>query len=641
MEISPFIKFPNNRFILLVVCIFILVNVLRLPTLAWAAPPGFPESIPMISKKEYKALGLKQTYNSYLSANGNHSFYNPYDNCSYLVQDFTCKNCNPDTDGVIRLFTTYYPDNRGIDLFNYYSNKQLKSLKDSEEKYYDDDGSLGQIDITKYEIHPGKQISWRHQVITHKYFNSDGSKANEWSSIDLEYEVITGKKKHYSVSLEAEYCTTRSHKWDTEKLAVKLLNLYLKKIPDNDVFIKKVKNPSSDSEKKHKKKKQKLHIKIAPTNLVANGKEQKLIFQLSMPDGTPASNKIYRVIYSHESFKKDGKTVDYLTRPIITYYLKTNSEGRGVLFIPTPRIKKAMLNNIRNPDAKFPVQAKFNIFDGADLVGSFTINFQSPFPKIKKFLLPCGMDAENWQIRPSKVFIEDLDSNEFNIEIFGYGRFKVRGGKIYNTLLRVRNFKGKVFEFYLASKELGLDLNKQPDMWRELLETNLKVAASVLITYSSGKVLSDVRNTLQKGNKLEKILSANGKIKSEDVAAVAQNYFGTSDYYNNTLSFIHDKNKNYVKTQDMVVGGVFLTSGIYDLFKKASTGLGPAMQMELMKAIYENAKTVYGVYSKYRKIADSYRDIIFIPIFVKVTDKEGYSVITAKKCGVRVWKGVE
>ncbi|MGA1862010.1 hypothetical protein OWM07_03920 [Deferribacter thermophilus] len=389
------------------------------------------------------------------------------------------------------------------------------------------------------------------------------------------------------------------------------------------------------------KKKQKLNIKVTPTNLVANGKEQKLIFQLSMPDGTPAANKIFRVRYSHEPFQKDGKTVDYLTRPIIIDNLKTNSEGKGAIFIPTPKIKKGMLNNIKNPETKFPVQVKFNIFEDSDLVGSFIINFQNPIPKITKFLLPCGMDAENWQIQPSKVFIEDLDSNEFYIEVQGYGKFKVRGGKIYNTLLRVRNFKGNVFEFYLASKKLGLDLNEQPDMWKELLETNLKVAANVLITYSSGKLLSDVRNALQKGSKLEKILIINGRIKSEVVVSVSQNSFGTSDYYNNTLSFINDENKDYVKSQDMVVGGVLLGAGIRDLVTRASVSIGAAMQMELMKAIYENAKTIYGIYKKYRKISDSYRDIIFIPILVKVTDKEGYSAITFKNCGVRIWKEVE
>ena len=389
------------------------------------------------------------------------------------------------------------------------------------------------------------------------------------------------------------------------------------------------------------KKEQKMTVRVLSKGLVANGKTQRLLLQVIQEDGKPAANKSFLVNYEKDAFSHNGKSVEYLTRPVITNNLKTDSNGKGVLIIPAPAVIKGKLNNIPKPDKYFPVTAKLNLFKN-EKVGEFEVVFESPFPEMEKVLLPGGMDAENWQETPSKIFIKDRDSNRFDIELRGYGKFKVRGGKIYSTLFHQYGYQGKVFEFYFASKELGLDLNKQPEVWKAFLETNMKVALSFLLALNEGTVFEKLRDIKSVKILNKKVpLNLTNKIDYDTTVGVTKLGFGGTDYYNNMLTYLDKKDRDYLDTMDMVVGGVFLTNDTISLITKTSLSLGATLQIELMKAIYENAKTARSIFNKYMKIVNSYRDIIFIPIYIKITDDDGYSTAIVKSIGVRLWKEAE
>ncbi len=390
----------------------------------------------------------------------------------------------------------------------------------------------------------------------------------------------------------------------TKTIAIKI-NLYLEEQPEN------------------------VMVKVLSKKFVADGRLQKLAIKLTQKNGKPAANKLYFINY--KAFTHNGKKVKYITHPILSRTFKTNSKGFAVLLIETPKVIKSKLNNVVDAKKYFPVTAEL-IISKQKKVGSFNITFESPFPEIKRFLLPGGMDAQHWQITPSRIFIKDTDSNVFDIELRGYGKFKTKGGKIYSTLFHAFNRKGKIFEFYFASGKLGMDLNKQPQVWKEFMETNLRVAFSFLLAANEGSSFEKLRAI--------KSRVITNKVSYDTIYGTTKLGFGARDYNTAIQSFIHNTKKDYVSSQDVVVGGAFLTNDVVNLIKKSSSTLGESLQMELMKAIYENAKTTYNIYKKYRKIADSYRDIVFIPIYVRITDEDGYSTSIVKTIGIRLWKGV-
>ena len=379
------------------------------------------------------------------------------------------------------------------------------------------------------------------------------------------------------------------------------------------------------------KKEQNVKVKVLSKNLIANGKKQKILLLIEQEDGKPASNKTYSIYFNKKPITHNGKNVNFAVKPFLAGTIKTNENGKGYLIIQSLKVDNKKLNNIKNTENYFPITANLNI-EGRKKVGEFQLSFESPFPKIEKFLLPCGMDAEHWQLTPSKIFIKDLDSNSFFIELRGYGRFKEKQGKIYKTLYRNRNYKGKTFEFYFASLPIGLDLNKQPDLLMAFLETNIKVAINFLIAVNEGYSFDRLRQADS--------ISLTNKLDYDTVYNSVKLGFGAREYYNGTLSFLDNKKKDYVSTADVVVGGVLLGNDVINLIKKTSSTLGESLQIEVAKAIYENAKTMYSLYKEYRKISDSYKDIVFIPILIKITDNDGYSTSAVGSCGVRIWKEV-
>ncbi|WP_188020331.1 hypothetical protein [Deferribacter autotrophicus] len=378
----------------------------------------------------------------------------------------------------------------------------------------------------------------------------------------------------------------------------------------------------------------KLNVEILASKLVANGKFQNLKFKVSSPQKN-MGNKTVEITFAPNGYIKNGKTVNYLTKTSFIKKVKLNANGIGVVKEIMPSVKKEKLNNIFNPSDYFPVTAKLVVeYPEADAKGETNVQLYSPFPKIKRVTIPGGIDEGLWQITPSTITIEDLDSNSFNIEVRGFGRFKLKGGHITKTVLKEYRFTGNQFQFYYGAYKMGLDLNKEPDLWKELLITNLKVLGNFFITISEADLLKRVQKF--KGN-----INLTNRITSDKVTSLSKLRFAMRDFYHNTLSYYYDKDKDYVKTADLVVGGVSIGYDIYSMIKKLSPTLGQSLQLETAKAIYENAKTIHKIYKQYRKISDSYQDVVFIPIYISVSDGDGYTTNTIRSISVKIWKEVD
>lgn len=376
-------------------------------------------------------------------------------------------------------------------------------------------------------------------------------------------------------------------------------------------------------------------IKILSKQFIANGRYQKLVIKLTDANGKPLKNEVY--LLSYKSFTHNGKNVNYITHPTLTNTIRTNSMGVAVAEILTPKVIKNRLNDITDAKKYFPITSQIILMKNSGVIGSFNIEFKSPFPEIVKFLLPGGMDTEHWQTTPSRIFIKDLDGNTFNIKLMGYGKFRVRGGKIYKTIFHQYRYKGNEFEFYFASGQLGLDLNKQPKVWQAFVDTNIKVLVNTLLTLNEGTSFEEMRK-IKKGWASTVLTD---KVSFERAYGSSKLGFGAREYKNSVQTFLNSKNKDRVSRTDMVVGGAFLTNDLIALIRKSSSKLSHNLQMELMKAIYENAKTTYNIYKKYMNIVNSYKDLFKINIFVKVTDMDGYSAITSKPIFVKAWKSVK
>ena len=384
-----------------------------------------------------------------------------------------------------------------------------------------------------------------------------------------------------------------------------------------------------------KEKPKQVSVRVLSKKFIADGRYQRLVIKLTDTNGKPLKNKVY--LLSYKSFMHKGKNVNYVTHPILTNTIKTDSRGIAAADIITPKVIKNKLNNITDANKYFPVTSQITLMQNSGIVGSFNIKFESPFPEIVKFLLPGGMDAEHWQNTPSRIFIKDLDSDTFNIKLMGYGRFKTRGGKIYKTVFHQYRYNGNKFEFYFASGQLGLDLNKQPQVWKDFVDTNLRVLMSTLLTLNEGTSFEAMRKIKKKW--VSAVLT--DKVSFERVYGGTKLAFGAREYKNSAQAFLNSKNRDRISKADMVVGGAFLTNDLVALIKKSSSALKDNLQMELMKAIYENAKTTYGIFKKYENIVNSYKDLYKINIFVKVTDMDGYSTVITKPIFVKAWEGVK
>lgn len=365
------------------------------------------------------------------------------------------------------------------------------------------------------------------------------------------------------------------------------------------------------------------HIRanLLSRKLVANGKEQNVKVKFTDSNGVLANKKLY-ISTDNIPLKHSGSTASYAKMAYDSKYISTNASGIAVFTVHSPKVSANTVNKYN--DAKlFPISSSYHIYSlengEKERAGSMKIEFYSPKPHIT-LRFPSGVKEGFWQSVPSKVYIDDLDSNHFKIIIRGYGRLKTKGSGVrYNKL--IHQFDGKVFEFYFQPQKVGFDLNNQPNLWKQLIKVNRNALLSALIP-----------------------IAQNGKLPIKYPAS--QEFKDTIDYivaragakdYHNLLVKAH-KEPSFQNTMDGAVGGALLGDALTNIIMKKEVPLGAALQLELLKAVYANASTIYGAYKDYNSIANAYEDVVPYSLMVIVIDDDGYKAVKQRSVFVKIWK---
>jgi len=361
---------------------------------------------------------------------------------------------------------------------------------------------------------------------------------------------------------------------------------------------------------------------VLSKTLAANGRAQTVRVKFISNKGI-ARNKRFYISTDNMLLLHNDRTVNYAKFSYDSKYITTDSNGVATFKVKSPKLNVNLVNR-SNDKVLFPITSRYTVYSlengKKEKVGFIKLSFLSPKPLITKVLLPGGVEEQLWQSMPSRVFVSDIDSNHFKIVIRGWGRFRSKGsGTRYNTLLR--QFDGKEFDFYFSPKKIGFDLNNQPQLWKELIKTNLKVLGSMFIP-------------LAQNGKLPVKFHASDEFKSLVDSYVIQ--FGSKDYMN-LIKQVYD-NPSFANTSDGAVGGALLGDAINNLVSGKNIPLGQTMQLEALKAVYANLMTIYQAYDKYGKIARAYQDIDFLPIIIIVTDNDGYRDRYLRYISVKIWK---
>ncbi len=182
----------------------------------------FPERLPYVTKEEAKSLGLILTFSN--SGGGR-----PDSNYILFYQDFMCANHDPDRTNYIRIMVTYYTDDEAVEQFKWF----VKQGRNSTDKVEDLIGFWsGEKEGTityHYEFHEGPNYADLREVYEKRYFDGNGF-------ISIKHTYMALVDDHYEVYGEVEYLKG-TNVCDLEGLAPVLMNLYLSRIPDNDIRV--------------------------------------------------------------------------------------------------------------------------------------------------------------------------------------------------------------------------------------------------------------------------------------------------------------------------------------------------------------------------------------------------------------------
>lgn len=209
---------------------------------ARASPEGFPDSMPYLEKDEYSRFGLVQS----LLVPGDKDFYDPIYNRSWVKQSFECAKTGRDYwFEPISVFIEYRPGNKNRELFANYRATFQDTFKDNKAETWDDYGNLIRVQVFEYEI-----IEWSDRVLhwkltlVDKAFDTNGkiTRGSVWVTED--YRILSG---NYIVSVTVRYITEaygldldsydEYTACDIQAIAPEIIDLFLAKIPDNDVQV--------------------------------------------------------------------------------------------------------------------------------------------------------------------------------------------------------------------------------------------------------------------------------------------------------------------------------------------------------------------------------------------------------------------
>jgi hypothetical protein len=364
-----------------------------------------------------------------------------------------------------------------------------------------------------------------------------------------------------------------------------------------------------------------------PSPLYANGRPGTAAIHI-MANGKPYKNKEVHVIQTG-LFQVRGVPSSMFALPKATSEkVITDDLGWATITLNSPRVIPGRIDAWTNSQNFFPATGFLDLRGewDASLKVNIPYKIYNPFPVVRKLTIPGNVDEESWQIVPSRVYINDPDSQfsgGWKITVEALGSLKIRQGSVVERKLFVETASNP-FEFYFRPPKIGFDLNKQPELGAQLIETNLKVALNLIVGNLEGRI-----NNLPQGQSMQ-VMS--GDIKAaHDAAKDALAYL---DRATDTM--------NLVTSSPESSPGEEIIKGFDYAFSMTETALGLigaefGTSLEVAKGAYENAKVFYTAFKDYEKIANAYQDVIFVPITVTVEDELGHKTKKAGECAVKVW----
>ncbi len=397
----------------------------------------------------------------------------------------------------------------------------------------------------------------------------------------------------------------------------------------------------------------------------ANGREGRLRLTVTA-DGRPYANRIVYIDQTGVFELWDRPTRLVAMGRYFSRKLTTDGNGQVTFELYAPQVVPGILSPEQDHRAFFPVTGYLELRGEWTSDKDFLVPYQveSPFPVIEKLIVTGNVDAGTWQITPSRVWIRDPDSSRFEIRVEASGWLKERQGPVRTNALTASS-AGSPFEFHYKPPRFGLDLNRQPDLARQLLAANLKAGLSIILSVlendmlkapparnEGGALFHDLDDHLLDG----KLGTMQDKSLLEDLGRkwFAAAPKGGAVPSSRPLLAAFDKAKNGLALLDRTTDTINLQAGGETTFLQQVDyllGVGDTIwgligathgtYTEVAKLFWENSKVLYGAYTRYQDINLAYQDVIFLPVTVTVTDEQGHATQKVQRCSVRFWKRLQ
>ncbi|WP_035588127.1 hypothetical protein [Hippea jasoniae] len=402
-----------------------------------------------------------------------------------------------------------------------------------------------------------------------------------------------------------------------------------------------------------KKKASSFEVKLDTPPLYPDNRDYKIKLTLFDDNGAIKNSRVD--VKEIKNFTtKDGKKIilsgDKKYMPVYKQVV-TNQAGEAFVNIHISDINIKKLK--QNHTDYFPVKADLYVcIHETGVCRNVELTLLDPAPEFS-LRIPGGIEEGIWQEKSSRIDIKDPDSREFEITIKAVGRIKSKGENDISSVHFHKKIQSDSFEFFYEPAKFGSDINDLPDELNAYFTTNLNVLYGLVGLFGDKISEGKVAGIMLKSEAMKKTLKFGGR--STAYPAI---YLSTQSMAQGTIKA---DVPTAINVMDYSLGMVDFVSGVLNE-TKASKLLGEkqfriiknlrlgklkkvadavelsSIPIEVLKAVYANAKTTYDLFGQYRDIAYAYRDIIFLPVEVEVEDELGYKTTKVVKVGVRVYK---
>ncbi len=411
--------------------------------------------------------------------------------------------------------------------------------------------------------------------------------------------------------------------------------------------------------------------------LVANGKLQRVTLHLTN-EGKPLKEREVRVSLPPEWNHRTRKAswVAHGKIRSLPDTLTTNKQGAVTFDFPAAGLLPGLPKVLHNREYLhyFPVRAELVVTDVLTKLTCRTdYRLVSPFPHITKFRM-IDVTAGNWQPKPGSLLeIDDPDSTSFDVEIRVMGRMRIpRVKERYIRKMYLPKHDGKQLVFFYQPPAWGMDLTKQPQaLWKEFGLFNLQLAGKIVLDkagtaflkqVSAAGAYASIPNKLIGNAHLSdaalKHLAAGQAAYAEDVLNGAKKLWSVVETTDKIEQQIDDKTSG---TEDKLINAWDTVGGIIEISDKAknaefATKWGSKLldagrlskmsdvisksgvPLEVLKVVYENAKFMLKLHRQFEAVCNAQKDTLLMPVFVTVTDADGYRTTAARSVTMWLWK---